>query len=445
MVIPLLTGLLCLPAPRPADGLLERGGRPELSGVEQVLDHGAFRLHYTATGGDAVPPDDLDGNGQPDLVDRVAAALDLGEQAYLDAGYRALVPDGGEGGSEALDLYLRVLPVNGYAYPVAVQDGYSCFMEIDPGLTSPGQILESVVVHELHHCVQYRYTVQALSWIYEATATYEQYAQVQSTTLQAALDVLWNERLRGADLPLAATDGRFEYAGFALLKFLTDRSGEAGEVERLWSQLAEQPDWQPALDAFDGDWRELALDFHTWNAFACSRDDGQHYDSASHPCTFPASSVNTEPLAGDELRFEHAASPGSALYIEAASDAGQVPRLDCTEAVDGAESVVRLVGVDAAGASGEEVTFDVPGAGGLTAPLAAFVAIGASFGAAPSDIRCAVSWAEAEEPTPEPPAPEDEGEGCACSAGAGGSLAPLLFLLVALRAARRSSTGACAC
>ncbi len=460
MLLPLLSILApCLPAPSPGDLLRERGGRPELSGPSssEGSDDGRFRVHWTGEGEDAVPPLDSDGNGRADYLDRVFGALELGAETYAGLGFRAVPPDA-PAPDGALDVYLRVLPVNGYAFPEPGPDGMSCFLQIDPGLGTGGAILESVVIHELHHCVQYAYTVAAASWIYEAAATHEQYEHVQSAALQGALDVLWNDRLRGADRPLDEEDGRFEYAAFLLIKFLTERGGfDRSRAVGLWEALESQPAWRDALDALSAaDWGDglddLLLDFHTWNAFACARDDGAHYRADRLACTFPATSIDVEAVDGDiDLAF--AEGRWSARYAEIAAGEERPVALDCSQDVDGAEVRLRLVAVDPAGLAGEAVEVVVTDVAELRLrealdPEGAVLVVAVAGEVAPH-LRCAVTRADvAPEPTPAPPEDDPSGEACGCSDAPGGRAGHWLWiglLALALRGRCRSSRSGGAC
>ena len=452
MIVSLLSLLApCIPADSPADLLRERGGRPDLSGPvsSEQSEDGRFTVHWTDEGEDAPPVLDADANGRSDYLDRVFGALSLGGSVYEELGFRAVPPDDGSGGDGSLDLYVKVLPVNGYANPVVGPEGMSCFMQIDPGLGSGGAILESVVVHELHHCVQYTYTVEAQSWIYEAGATYEQYDHVQSPTLQVALDVLWNDRLRGADRPLDEADGRFEYAGFLFVKFIEERGEtDRARIPRLWQALEAEPVWQEGLGALAGaewglDLGELLLDFHTWNAFACSRDDGAHYGSERHPCTFPATSVNVQVLAA-ELDHAFEAGGGSAFYAELEAEEDRPVELRCSQEVEAAAAWVRLVALDVEGASGEEASARIESEGSLRLedpldPRGAVLVVVVAEGAEAPRLRCDVARVDPiSDPPPEPP---PEGEACACSSASRAGVLPLFGAVIAGRL-RRTRRGA---
>ena len=142
--------------------LAREAGRPTLSGEDQTNSRGRWVIHWTDSGTDAVIGGDANGDGTPDAIPRILDALDFGAARYEADGWRPILDDDGRGGDTNIDIYLRVVDVNGYSYPVAVsgKSGHSCYIEIDPTLATQGQVLESVAVHELHHCVQFAYTTE---------------------------------------------------------------------------------------------------------------------------------------------------------------------------------------------------------------------------------------------------------------------------------------------
>ena len=325
--------------------------RPALSGRELTHDAGRFRIHYADQGADAPPPDDEDGNGRPDLIDVLARQLPLAEAAYLVEGWRPLVGDDGLGGSAAIDVYVRELDAFGYAISAPSNgEGSSCFMEIDRGASIFGGIAASVATHELHHCIEFRYTTEAAGWLYEASATYEQYSHVTDPVLDAAAGILYADRLRSPERKLSAVDGRYEYAGFLWMKYWSERSGfRPDRLPALWEAIAKQPEWPEAFDTegyaqFGADLPTVFLDYAVWNAFACGGDDGEHYLSDPIPCVLDET-VPWVSWEGEQIEIAHGASPFTAHYLALPTDS------DFTAvACDGIEGVrMAAVSMDADG------------------------------------------------------------------------------------------------
>lgn len=75
---------------------------------------GNVRVHYTTSGVDAVPAADLDRSGIPDYVEEAVRALDVAwEYETGTLGFLPPPTDGTNGGSKALDVYLRDLSKEG--------------------------------------------------------------------------------------------------------------------------------------------------------------------------------------------------------------------------------------------------------------------------------------------------------------------------------------------
>ena len=452
----LATGLMasCFLGASPAELLEERGGgRPTLSGPTVTADSpdGFFTVHWTEEGADRPGQmADADESGLPDAIDRILVGLERARESYEAAGYRAVGSDEFGGGTEAIDVYVRDIDAFGFAHPVATTVGTSCFMELDPQLDALGDgAAESVAAHELHHCVQYAYTTASHPWIYEATATFEQYRLFAGPALDAGLALLWNQRLRGAGQPLSTRGNRFEYSGFVFLKFWSEFGGvDHSRVVQLWEQLAEHSVWKEAVDLeAEAQWgrpfEEVALDLATWKLFACSRDDGEHWSASSHPCILPAVAVELEPLgpidppeAPQPFSWAFDDSPFTAMFGEVpVLDADLTPRVSCVVSPEGARVGLGLSAIDEAGvgtgqttASGDSGTpVEVVYEGDLTAYGSVGLVV-VSLADVPAELECNWTWEE----RPEPADPGD-GSGCACGEVPDGRLGGgLLWLPVLL-------------
>ncbi len=446
----LLSGPPCVVLPE------ERGGwRPSLSGPEQTVETagGEITIHWTDEGVDAIGLEvDEDGNGLPDGIDRMLVGLETGLSSFVADGWRPLLMDEGEGGTDSVDVYVRDIEAFGYAYAEPTEAGGSCFMELDPHNHTLGDgMSESVAAHELHHCIQYGYTWQSSSWIYEATATHQQYLHFEGPSLDTALQALWSQRLLRMDRPIDGTGDRYEYAGFVFLKFLADR-GELADLPALWEALAVDSDWRLAFEAesqrkWGEPFDETFTWFATWNLFACGRDDGLHYDPATHPC-YLEDSVSLQELGPDEtaVAFTHSEFTHTAEFAEQwigfADD--RPVELRCQVAPDGAEALLALVEIDGWGvqaqvafgraSAGEELTARLPS---RVDDAGSFGIVSTSVGPVGAEVDCSIARVE---PLDEPDE-EGDGEGCSCTStpapGSAGALAIVPLLLAARR--RRSS------
>lgn len=309
--------------------------RPSLSGPEETVDAGRFLIRFTRTGRDAPTPSDADANGLPDLIDVLRTQLPIAEQAYLDEGWTPLVGDVGVGGTDQIDVYVVEIDAFGYSTSVPASDGSSsCFLEIDPALTLPGQVAASVATHELHHCVEFRYATGLSSWVYEAAATYEQYTHVLDPLLDVAVGVLYGRRLAEPERRLADADGQFEYAAFLWMKYWAEAGGADDErlvaephperLIELWQALGAHDTWREGMDAaseaaFGRGLSATYLDHAVWNGFACANADGAHYLDSSLPCIATVAVPETA-WDGAPITVTHTDQPFTAAYLSLPTD-----------------------------------------------------------------------------------------------------------------------------
>jgi hypothetical protein len=361
----------CLPDDLSAALVQRAASRPALGDGVYTLDSadGAFRLHYTLEGADALRGvEDENGDGVADVAVEILSGLERARGLYQSWGWPDVVGDDGGGGTDAIDVYVHAIDGNGFAYPTTPNDARvesTCHISLNNDLTDgDGAILRSVAGHELHHCLQFGYTVGLHSWLYESGATWAQYRLEESEALTLALDALYIIRLLSPDDPVATTDGRFEYAGFFFWKFWTERraDGLGGPADdalavSAWEDLRGEGGWVVRMDEasdarFGQPFAATYAEWSAWNLFACARDDGQHYAATPLPCGADIESPLVE-TAGPELTFEalegRFTTQAAAVSLRG-DDAGAL--LDCALVDPGEESEawVSLAAVDADGA-----------------------------------------------------------------------------------------------
>lgn len=402
--------------------------RPTLSGEPRVTDADGFRVHWTTEGEDDAGVD-RDGDGTPDFVQATLDALLDARERFEEDGWRPLVPDSGAGGSDAIDVYVMALDINGYANPAQAaegEEGASCFVRLDPATARLGEGLSaSIALHELHHCVQFRYGSGMASWAMEASATFEQYRfAAEDPTVQLALDVLWIQRLGGAERALDETDGRFEYAGLIAFKHWEERAGplEAGaRLPALWERLGTEVSWQRAFavaarEDLGASLSEVMLDHAVWNARACARDDGAHYGVEHAGCTATGASVPIEDLEGAAVTVALQA-PFASRYVRVPDDGD--PETVLTLSCDAPVSLALLQDdTEIAAAEATSITAEHP---------AGDVVVVFNGGLEATTAVCTVGTVER---------PVDPSQGCGCRSTPGLPMALLFFPLLVLR--RRS-------
>lgn len=120
-----------------------------------------------------------------DYVNLVLTTVESVASSYVAAGYRPIVPDGGNGGTSQFDVYLGQMLTGYYAYCVSepaisgsrTAPGY-CALDnnyTDPifgSSPSPAEILHVTTAHEYFHVVQSAYDAKEDPWFREATSTW---------------------------------------------------------------------------------------------------------------------------------------------------------------------------------------------------------------------------------------------------------------------------------
>ncbi len=328
--------------------------RPTLpDDAQSVLSpDGRYRLHWSDSR-EFAPQGPVE-DGIPFGVTVVLQALQDAELAYAQRGYRPTTGDDGTGGDAALDVYFLPINANGYAYPLAdasPDGGAACYIELDNSLR--GGILSSVAQHELHHCVQFRYSTRSASWIYEASATWEQYL-LAGESLDLGLQLLYAARLAEPNRPINDRGDRYEYAGFLLFKHLDEFRRPAPRSVDVWQALARDPDWEPALervadDAFGLSLAEWFAAYSTWNAFACGLSDEAHYDETVAGCTSPQAVPIQGVITGEPTAIVLPDAPYASQTLEWTPDTeGDTVLVQCDAPESGA-LVLTVVPVDADG------------------------------------------------------------------------------------------------
>ncbi len=447
-------GLLLAAIPAAARTVVHRGDappRPVLDGTAELHDtaDGRFRIHYTLDGGDALTAlagDEAPANGVPDAVDRVATGLGVMWEVYVEQeGWRAPGGDGDAGGDDRLDVYLRHLDYNGYAHAEWHEDHWAAYLEVEPEVAEMGdEVLTSVAAHELHHAIEYAYTVEPHTWVHESSATYAQYRLFhESAAMVAALQLLWGLRLDAPEAGLDATGDRMEYAALLWVKYLVDRAGDPDVARVWWDLLAEDADWAASLDALAaelGDVDGLALfeEYAEWQFFSCAGDDGLHWADDGLGCQLEI---------GARVEAEEEGLPAQwsldgpahfgARYATVAVDHEIPVTVVCDGPSDGLWSLRAVTIADGVAVARRSARSDRAGTAAVAAPdlagadeLLVIVANGDAAEGAP--LECEARDFPVEEP-------EDDGCRCAAADRPRGAVTGLLAALAAVAGARISA------
>lgn len=253
-----------------------------------------FTITYSTDSGDRNAPDlvDSDGDGDPDVVERVLLAFEEARTFELDVlGYRPPPNDG--------DYPLYLAAASGTAFtrplPGGVGESRPSYTVIPPYTVRqalPDHEVASFAAHEYMHAIQNGYDTGEDPWIKEATA-----AWVEDVYLD---DVNPNHFMVGAFVrdpreALDSTTGLHEYGAFLFLQFLTERYG-GGSVEgiplvrELWESMAVADVGGGGLSSIEAlgawlatrdiTWPDAWREFLLWNRRLAHYEEGAAYRAA---------------------------------------------------------------------------------------------------------------------------------------------------------------------
>jgi hypothetical protein len=133
-------------------------------------------VHYVATGPQAPPLTDADGNGIPDYVQQVGADADVALAYYEQHGFRQPLPDTA-GPDTKPDIYVDTLATGVFGLTLTESQAEGgTFVLVSPNLdvstTNPHGSVDITVAHELFHVIQFSYFAndQIPLWAAEGSA-----------------------------------------------------------------------------------------------------------------------------------------------------------------------------------------------------------------------------------------------------------------------------------
>ena len=249
----------------------------ESEGLDQTLDNGYFRFHYTTSGTHAIANSDTNNNSIPDYIDQMVdvfahvASIQLDSFLYSEPPSDSWYPANSDnGGSNHYDVYIRNLQSNVYGYVspenfaqsgsfgdnenssttelnalnsyMALRNNYNGF---------PGTEEESIKVtaaHEFHHAVQSGYDGFEAQWLMEATAvSMEEQVYDEINDCYQYLPSWFNEPHKSLDDQSDHWYGSFIYPQYI--------------YEHLGGYLTLRKIWQKSIlnDSYYGDYSHRAI------------------------------------------------------------------------------------------------------------------------------------------------------------------------------------------
>jgi len=299
--------------------LFQRPDKPgffgSVEGLPLIFKSTHFRYHYTITGPDAVPTEDISPmNGVPDYIDVCADAFERAYRIELDLmGFKKPLNDFwmlDNGGDEKYDVYFFSGPWGGFTMPewpdrvLPTAATYVPYFGMNSriydlsGKSEGKRFLENTAAHEFLHSIQFSYNVIMPRWFMESTSTW-----IESIVYDGGLvddgdniddpDYIgetdayndYSHLLRywftHPDWSLDVFDGWHEYADVIWVLYLTRRFG-TDIVRQIYEETTEGSyrEMGNFYDVMTNHGTTLAEAFKTftvWNYFTGDRDDGKHY------------------------------------------------------------------------------------------------------------------------------------------------------------------------
>ena len=330
--------------------------RAEAADLDQSLDNGYFRFHYTTTGTHAVANSDTNNNSIPDYIDYIVnvfayvASTQLDSFSYSEPPSDSWYPANEDnGGSNHYDIYIRNLESNVYGYVAPenfAQSGdfgdneNSSATELN-ALTSymalrnnyngfPGTQEESIKVtaaHEFHHSIQSGYDGFEAQWIMEATAVaMEEQVYDEINDCYQYLPSWFNEPHKALDHQSDHWYGSFIYAQYI--------------YEHLGGYLTLRKIWQKSIlnDSYYGDYSHRAISLALSN-------EGSSFSDALNKMVVANRIMSSNNNAGVFTYEEAEAYPilnGPATYTEITYTAGTPQAITSTNLNRFASQYTRL-------------------------------------------------------------------------------------------------------
>ena len=191
----------------------------------------------------------------PTYIDQVVATVTDVHRQYVDAGYRPPRPDGGRGGNNKTDIYIRDVGALGlYGYCTTDKrirarepsDAWAyCVLDNDyrpgqfPALTRLDN-LRVTAAHEYFHAVQFAYDAFEDAWFMEATATWaedEVYPDINDNVQYLRHGPLGRP---GVPLDRFALGGLHQYGVWVFFRYLAEQfpspAGMSPLVRQMWQR-----------------------------------------------------------------------------------------------------------------------------------------------------------------------------------------------------------------
>ncbi len=262
--------------------------------TESVHDTEHFSVFYDTDPASDDAPDltDADGDGVPDAIERLGAALEYAWAAEIDEmDYR---PPPVEGRYE-VHISAGVNSAHVRPAPGGIGRSRASYIGLSPDAIRPERPdieISELAAHEFFHGVQYGYDYLSDRWFQEASATWIEVHLFGDSLLE---DLTIPAFLLTPEAGLTRTGNLREYGAFLFLEYLTETHGgsdPAGLIREVWQLMAEPLAFPSSphlgsLDAIDqvltargSSLEDAWAEFIVWQRRLGLFDDGASYRAA---------------------------------------------------------------------------------------------------------------------------------------------------------------------
>ncbi|MBD3235664.1 MAG: hypothetical protein GF330_03060 [Candidatus Eisenbacteria bacterium] len=267
------------------DEIMRERTRPY--GLNETRTTAHYIIHYTLSGGDAVPNE-----AYVDVVEQ--ACEDSWQEFHVDQEWLCPPGDGGMGGgTDMIDCYVHALPYGTlgmaeYENPVPGDPpyDYTGFFHVDNGISNAGT-RSCTVSHENMHVIQFGYQAGsgAIAWYWENCAMVaEEWVYDNYNDYFGYLQSWFGFPYKS----LKTFNGQYEYGGIVWPMYKWERFGDVDIVENVYEHVR----WNGPGEIWDGfdialapygyDFMSAYLELMRWCFYTRYRDDGQHFEEAGY-------------------------------------------------------------------------------------------------------------------------------------------------------------------
>lgn len=277
-----------------------------------VTNSGYFSLHWMESGINAVPLEDISGNGYPDYIDSAAVIFDMVRD--IEVNQMNYAPPPAQDGTPVIPYpvyflalgdygvtvpsYIDIpnLPGTNYTSYIKLDNNYSDYFFPTKGLDA----LRITAAHEFHHAIQLGYNFRSEDlYFMEMTSTWME--EVIFPDINDYFNYLPSLFNNVSNTRFDLSFGTYRYGNSVYLQMLESEHGSE-IVKSIWDRILVEPSLNAlkyTLEENNDSWVESLGEYGLWLYYTADRSQpGKFFSDAAH---FPKVRIN----AMDKFVFEN--------------------------------------------------------------------------------------------------------------------------------------------